>query len=339
MEGEGSRDRESPAAGPPIIVIALGGNAITRPGDEPSVDAQFRRTRATVEDIMPVVASGRWRTVFTHGNGPQVGNILLRSDLAAEAGELPRLPLDVCVADTEGGMGYMIQQCLGNALWESGIHAPVATVMTQVIVDEDHPAFENPAKPIGRFYPAPQVAELERHGWAMREDPQGRGWRRVVASPEPLEIVEEAVVRELLAAGVIVIACGGGGIPVRADDAGSLTGTEAVIDKDLVSSLLATAIGASTLAILTEVDRVYLNFGAPDQQALDNVDVGALKRFSDEGHFPSGSMGPKVAAVIGFIERGGARAVITCPEMLADALEGNAGTQVVPALDIEAAAS
>jgi carbamate kinase len=329
MKGDASQhDERSPA---PVLVLALGGNAITRPGDEPSVAAQFQRTRATVECIMPVIASGRWRVVITHGNGPQVGNILLRSDLAAEAGELPRLPVDVAVSDTQGGMGYMIQQCLLNAMWVSGLQMPVATVITQVVVDEDDPAFGRPAKPIGRFYSKDQVADLERHGWVLQEDSQGRGFRRVIASPEPREIIEQPVIAELLAAGVIVIACGGGGIPVVADDAGSLTGTEAVIDKDLASSLLAAGVGASAFAILTEVDRVYVDYGGPGERALGEIDSESLRRLAGEGHFPPGSMGPKVEAAARFIEGGGERALITTPELVSDALAGAAGTVVVAA--------
>jgi carbamate kinase len=315
----------------PALVIALGGNAISRAGDEPSVQAQFARTRATMEQLLPVVTSGDWRLVFTHGNGPQVGNILLRSDLAYEAHELPRLPIDAAVADTQGAMGYMIGQCLANALWESGLQAPVATVVTQVIVDEDDPAFSDPTKPVGRFYPDDQVVTLRKHGWTLARDSQGRGWRRVVASPRPLEIVETPVIQAMLEAGVIVIACGGGGVPVRPDDAGSLIGVEAVVDKDLASSLLATQIGASTLVILTDVERVYLRYGAPDQEALESLDANTLRRLADEGHFPSGSMGPKVEAVIGFIGRGGERAIITSPERLTHALEGRAGTHVLSA--------
>jgi carbamate kinase len=313
----------------PVLVVALGGNALTRADDDPSIAAQFERTRATVDDIMPVIASGRWRVVVTHGNGPQVGNILLRSDLAAEAGELPRLPFDAAVSDSQGGMGYMIQQCLLNALWESGLESPVATVITQVVVDEDDAAFGRPAKPIGRFYRAEQVRSLERHGWVLREDPQGRGYRRVVASPEPVEIVEQPVIAELVAAGVIVVACGGGGIPVVADEAGSLTGTDAVIDKDLASALLATGLGASAFAILTEVDRVYLNYRRPGERAVGEIDSTSLRRLAAEGHFPSGSMGPKVEAAARFIESGGDRAIITSPELLEEALLGSAGTVVV----------
>jgi carbamate kinase len=323
----------------PVLVIALGGNAITRPGDEPSVQAQFARTRETMDELLPVVTSGDWRLVFTHGNGPQVGNILLRSDLAFEAHELPRLPLDAAVADTQGAMGYMIGQCLGNALWESGLQAPVATVVTQAIVDEDDPAFRDPTKPVGRFYTDDQVDSLRGHGWALKRDPQGRGWRRVVASPPPLEIVEIPVIRALLEAGVIVIACGGGGVPVHPDDAGSLTGLEAVIDKDLASSLLATQIGAATLAILTDVERVFVRYGEPDEEGLGEIDVAALRRLTRDGHFPSGSMGPKIEAVIGFVERGGERAIITSPERLTDALEGRAGTHVVASARAGATAS
>jgi carbamate kinase len=325
VEEEG---RERGGSKAPVLVVALGGNAITRADDEPSVKAQFARTRATMDELMPVIASGDWRVVVTHGNGPQVGNILLRSDLAAEAGELPRLPIDSAVADTQGAMGYMIGQCLANELWESGLQAPVATIVTQVIVDEDDPAFLDPSKPVGRFYPGAEVDDLRRHGWTLKEDPQGRGFRRVVPSPAPLEIVEEPVIRALLDSGVIVIACGGGGVPVRADEAGALTGVEAVIDKDLASSLLATQVRASALAILTDVDRVYLDYGTPDERALDEVDAATLKRLHEQGHFPSGSMGPKVEAVVGFVERGGKRAIITSPERLADALEGRAGTHV-----------
>src|SRR5918992_987445 len=218
-------DRVQPAgdvwSAAPALVIALGGNAISRADDEPSVAAQFGRTRATAELLLPIIESGRYRLVITHGNGPQVGNILLRADLAAEEGVLPPLPIDAAVADTQGAMGYMIQQCLSNALWESGIRIPVVTVVTQVIVDENDEAFINPTKPVGRYYRAEEAERLiGEHGWVMREDPQGRGWRRVVPSPQPREIVEQDIVRELLDSGVIVIACGGGGVPVVAGAGG-----------------------------------------------------------------------------------------------------------------------
>jgi carbamate kinase len=322
----------------PILVLALGGNAITRASDEPSVEAQFARTQETIERMMPVIASGEWRIVITHGNGPQVGNVLLRSDFAAEAGVLPRLPLATAVSDTQGGMGYMIQQCLANALWESGLHSPVATIITQVVVDEDDPAFGKPSKPVGRFYPAEQVQELRAHGWILAEDPQGRGWRRVVPSPLPIEIVELPVISELLQAGVIVIACGGGGIPVVADGAGSLRGSDAVIDKDLASALLALGVKASVFAILTEVDRVYLNYRRPGERGLTAIDPAALRSLAADGHFPSGSMGPKVEAAASFIERGGERALVTSPELLEEALAGRAGTVVKPPTELGAGA-
>jgi carbamate kinase len=326
-------------AGAPVLVVALGGNAITRPGDEPSVQAQFTRTRETVEHLLGVVGGEAWRVVVTHGNGPQVGNVLLRSDLAAEAGVLPRLPVATSVADTQGGMGYMIQQCLANALRDRGMRVTVATVVTQVVVARDDPAFDNPSKPIGRFYPQEKVDELRGHGWTMNPDPAGQGWRRVVPSPAPREIVEEPVIRELLDDGVIVIACGGGGIPVVTDGAGSLQGVDAVVDKDLASSLLATAIGASAFAILTDVDQVCLDFGRPSQRALADIDVASLSRYAVAGHFPPGSMGPKVEAVIGFLRRGGRGAIITSAGRLDDALAGRAGTRVVPSQGVEAPAA
>ena len=334
MSGDGKR---APRAwsDAPILVIALGGNAISRPGDEPSVAAQFRRTRATMGYLLPVIASGAYRLVITHGNGPQVGNILQRSDLAAEAGVLPRIPIDAAVADTQGAMGYMIQQCLSNALWESGIRVPVVTVVTQVLVDDDDPAFKSPTKPIGRFYEEKHVPELERHGWVMKKD--RKGYRRVVPSPEPREIVEEEIVRELLAEGVIVISCGGGGVPVVAGEGGSLRGVEAVIDKDLASSLLATGVGADVFMILTEVDRVALNFGTPEESPLDRADAGEMVEFARRGHFPEGSMGPKIDAVVMFLKKGGERAIITSPERLVEALDGKAGTHVVPEARAEAA--
>lgn len=313
----------------PILVVALGGNAITRAEDDASVESQFRRTRETVETLLPIVESGAYRIVLTHGNGPQVGSILLRSDVAAEAGVLPRLPVDAAVADTQGAMGYMIQQCFSNALWESGIRLPVVTIVTQVLVDDEDPAFQNPTKPIGRFYPAEQVEDLKRHGWTMTE--QKGGWRRVVPSPIPSEIIEEDIVLELLDEGVIVIACGGGGIPVVAAEGGSLSGVDAVIDKDLATSLLASHIGAHTLAILTAVDNVALNYGTKEEVLLDEVEVEELRRHAADGQFPAGSMGPKIAAVVGFVERGGPQAIITSPEKLADALEGKAGTHIVGA--------
>jgi carbamate kinase len=332
MTGNGGRPTTGAWRDAPILVVALGGNAITRPDDEPSVGAQFSRTRATAELLVPIIASGRYRLVITHGNGPQVGNILLRSDVAEEAGVLPRLPIDSAVADTQGAMGYMIQQCISNALWESGIRIPAVTVVTQVIVDEDDPAFSNPTKPVGRFYPEDEAEQVKRvHGWTMKEDSQGRGSRRVVPSPIPQEIVEQDIISELLDQGVIVIACGGGGIPVVTAEGGSLQGTEAVIDKDLASALLANNVGAKTFAIATEVENVFIDYGSSSQRALESVGVDELSTYLSDGQFPSGSMGPKVQAVIGYLERGGERAIITSPDALERALDGLAGTQITSA--------
>jgi carbamate kinase len=321
-----------------VLVIALGGNAISREDDEPSVAAQFRRTRETAELLVPIIESGRFRLVITHGNGPQVGNILLRADLATEAGVLPPLPIDAAVADTQGAMGYMIQQCLSNALWESGIRIPVVTVVTQVIVDEDDPDFSDPSKPIGRFYDDAHAESLQsEYGWTMKRDKSSRKWRRVVPSPHPREIVEQDIVRELLDEGVIVIACGGGGVPVVAGEGGSLTGVDAVVDKDLASALIAESVDADVFAILTAVDRVFIDFGDPDATGLDEVDVATLRRYQERGQFPAGSMGPKVEAVVQYLERGGRRAIITSPESLERALDGGAGTQVVLTKQPEAA--
>jgi carbamate kinase len=329
MTGDGERRPRAAWSDAPILVLALGGNAITRPGDEPSVAAQFARTRETAELVVPIIESGEYRLVLTHGNGPQVGNILLRSDVAAEAGVLPPLPIDSAVADTQGAMGYMIQQCLANALWESGIRIPVVTVVTQVIVDEDDPAFGEPSKPIGRYYSDEETTALRReHGWTMKRAPGGRGWRRVVPSPRPREIVEEDIVSELLDEGVIVIACGGGGIPVVAGRGGSLEGVDAVVDKDLASALLARRIGAKLFVIATDVEHVYVNYGAENQRRLDEVDTETLTRLYEDGHFPAGSMGPKVEAVIDFVARDGEHAIITSPEAVEAALMGKTGTRV-----------
>jgi len=322
----------------PVLVIALGGNAITRAGDDLSVAAQFARTKKTAELLVPVIASGRYRVLITHGNGPQVGNILLRSDVTAEAGLLPRLPIDSAVADTQGAMGYMIQQCLSNALWESGIRMPVVTLVTQVIVDESDPAFADPSKPIGRFYKDDETRELiDGHGWTMKRDSAGKGWRRVVPSPDPVEIVELDIIKELLDERVIVIAAGGGGVPVVAGEGGALHGTDAVIDKDLASSLLATGLDAPIFAVGTDVERVAIDYKQPTQRDLDRVDIATLRRYQAEGHFPPGSMGPKIEAAIRFLERGGKSAIITSPEALEQALQGRAGTHVSPTLPADAA--
>jgi carbamate kinase len=302
-------------------VIAIGGNSLIKD----TVRDQFASTRETCVHIAEIVNQG-WSVVVTHGNGPQVGFILLRSELASNV--LHTVPLDSCGADTQGALGYMIQQLLGNRLKKLDSDVPVVTVVTQVIVDADDPAFHKPTKPIGPFYDEAKARRYEREqGWAVIED-AGRGWRRVVASPIPREIVELEAMRTLLGAGFVVVGVGGGGIPVVRDEEGVLRGVEAVIDKDYASSLLAAGLEADLFLISTAVEKVYLNYGKPDQVALDHLTVEQAKGYLDEGHFPPGSMGPKIRAVIEFLEQGGNEALITSPENLARALRGETGTRI-----------
>jgi carbamate kinase len=307
------------------VVVALGGNVISPPGRHNSVAAQYERARETVGHLVHL---SERPLLVTHGNGPQVGDALLRSDLAAE--ELPRLPLDVCVASTQGDMGYMLELCLDNELRAAGVRRPVVALVTRTLVEFDDPAFLRPAKPVGSSY---GEADARRHmaagGWVMKDD-AGRGWRRVVPSPEPVQIVEERAIRALLATGAVVVAAGGGGIPVVRQADGTLAGVEAVVDKDLASALLAANIGAEVLMILTGVEHVALDFGRLAQRDLHEVAAAELAELAGQGHFAPGSMLPKVQAVLRFLERGGRRAVITTPELSEKALAGEAGTQVLP---------
>jgi carbamate kinase len=306
-------------------VIAIGGNSLIRDKQHQTVPDQFAVTQETCVHIADIIEQG-WKVVITHGNGPQVGFILLRSELASHV--LHTVPLDSCGADTQGALGYMIQQLLDNELFKRGVDIPVVTVVTQVVVDGNDPAFHNPSKPIGPFYDeAKAKLYAEEQGWVVVED-AGRGWRRVVPSPFPREIVELEAIRTLLQAGFVVIGVGGGGIPVVRDDEGNLRGREAVIDKDYASSLLASGIEAELFLMSTAVEMVYLNYGQPDQKALDHVSVDEARRYLGEGHFPPGSMGPKIEAVIRFLERGGKEALITSPENLARALRGETGTRI-----------
>ncbi len=307
-------------------VIAIGGNSLIKDKQHQTVADQFAATDETCGHIAGIVQQ-RWKVVITHGNGPQVGFILLRSELASDV--LHTVPLDSCGADTQGALGYMIQQLLGNRLREVGADIPVATVVTQVVVDADDPAFENPTKPIGPFYDEEKARLHERErGWTVVED-AGRGWRRVVPSPIPRQIVELDAIKTLLQAGFVVIGVGGGGIPVVRDRGGELRGVEAVIDKDYASGLLASGIEADLFLISTAVEKVYLNYGQPSQKPLDQMTVAEAKGYLDEGHFPVGSMGPKIEAVIQFLESGGKEALITSPENLARALRGETGTRVI----------
>ncbi|MCX7625925.1 MAG: carbamate kinase, partial [Candidatus Sumerlaeaceae bacterium] len=271
------------------ILIALGGNAITREGEEGTVEQQFRNTEQTMEEIVRGIRGRYQRVVLTHGNGPQVGNIVLRSELASSY--IYPLPLDTCVSDSEGGMGYMFQQVLYNILHRQGMAERVVCVLTQVVVDRNDPAWKNPTKPIGKFYGEDEAQRMmSERGWIMRED-AGRGWRRVVPSPAPREIIEIAAVRALLEDDFIVIAAGGGGIPVVRDENGCLHGVEAVIDKDLASAMLATELGIGTFVILTGVEKVAIDFRKPTQRFVDQMSVAQARQYLAEGQFPPGSMG------------------------------------------------
>lgn len=297
------------------------------PSGDDSVASDFERTVRTAEHLVGLARAG-WRLVVTHGNGPQVGNHLYRSELAHDDAGLPLLPLDVCVADTQGGMGYVLQQCLANAFHAADLPAVVATVVTQVLVDEADPAFDDPSKPVGEVIPAERVMTLRDHGWTLVEDAKRGGWRRVVASPDPKEIVEADAIRALVDRGVIVVAAGGGGVPVRQSPDGSLTGVPAVIDKDLASSLLAADLRAGGLLILTDVETVMLGFGTADERPLSTVTVAEARSHLGAGEFPAGSMGPKVEALCRFVEGTGGFAAVTSIEHAEDALAGRAGTKV-----------
>ncbi|MFQ6001781.1 MAG: carbamate kinase [Anaerolineae bacterium] len=309
-----------------VAVVAIGGNSLIKDKDHQTVPDQFAATRETCIHIADMIAQG-WEVIITHGNGPQVGFILMRSELASHV--LHTVPLDSCGADTQGAIGYMIQQSLGNEFRKRGIQKPVVTVVTQVVVDKDDPAFENPTKPIGPFYDEARAKRYQdEEGWRIMED-AGRGWRRVVPSPIPRRIVEQEAIKALIGLGFVVIGVGGGGIPVVEED-GSLRGVEAVIDKDYASGLLATGIKADLFLISTAVEKVSLNYGKPNQVDLDEMTLSEAKNYLQEGHFPPGSMGPKIKAVIKFLEEGGKEALITSPENLARALRGETGTRVTP---------
>jgi len=311
---------------PETLVIALGGNAITRAGECGTIPQQFQHTAETLGHLLPVFAAGS-RIAVTHGNGPQIGNILIR----VEEGErrVPRLPLDTCVSDSQGGMGYMIQRIGREMFARQGIRRGIATIITQVLVSEADPEMGHPCKPIGSSYNTEQVEQVrhDKPHWEMREIEPGR-WRRVVASPHPIEILEQEEIACLLNAGVVVIACGGGGIPV-AWEGDRLAGVEGVVDKDLASSLLARNLGADRLIILTSVNRAAVNYGRPGQRWLDRITVGQARGYLAAGEFPPGSMGPKIEAGADFVEQGGAECIITCAERVGEALCGSAGTHIV----------
>jgi len=305
-------------------VIALGGNAILPKGSSGDIHEQFANTRKSVKSILRFLNEG-YRIAITHGNGPQAGNELVRNECARDI--VPELPLGVIVAATEGWMGYMIEQSLQNALIKNGINREVVTIPTQIIVDRDDPAWNNPTKPIGRFMTEEEARVLMERGIPVVED-AGRGWRRVVPSPDPKEIVEKNVIKELVESGHIVIAAGGGGIPVYIEEDGTIEGLDGVIDKDLASAVLAKDIEADILVILTAVPSVYLNFGKPDQRPLRELKLAEARKLLAAGEFPKGSMGPKIEAACRFIEYGGKEVLITSLDTVDTALAGNEGTRI-----------
>lgn len=313
-----------------IAVVAIGGNSLIKDKSRQTVEDQYVAAGETAEHIVRMIEQG-WDVAVSHGNGPQVGFILRRSEVAAKVEGMHEVPLDVCGADSQGAIGYALQQNLYNFFRERGIAKTVGTIVTQTEVSADDPAFKNPSKPIGGFMSeAEAMQRRERDGWEVVED-AGRGWRRVVASPKPVRIVEEEAVKVMLSNGMTVITVGGGGIPVVADEEGRLSGVAAVIDKDLASALLANSIGADLLIISTAVEKVALNWGQSDQSWVDEISLAEAKGYLDEGtHFAKGSMAPKMQAVVNFLEGGGKRAIITNPENIERAINGETGTHIVP---------
>ena len=312
-----------------VAVVAIGGNSLIKDNKNISVESQHEAARETTVHIADMVEAG-WTVAIGHGNGPQVGFILRRSEIANKVEGMHEVPLDVCGSDSQGAIGYALQQNLQNVLRKRGIETPVATVVTQVRVNTEDPAFKNPTKPIGSFMDEDEAKRRkDTLGWDVVED-AGRGWRRVVASPIPEEVVELASVEQLISAGHIVITVGGGGIPVVMEN-GELKGVAAVIDKDFASSLLAQAVHADLFLISTAVEKVALNFGKPDEKMLDRMTVSEAKAYLAEGiHFAKGSMEPKIKAIIWFLENGGKQALITNPENIGRALKGETGTWIVP---------
>ncbi len=319
-------DETKHAGTPPLVVVALGGHAFMQPGEDGTHEQHLRNAEHICERLMTLVERG-YRLVITHGNGPQVGALLERDEMRGDS--LPVRPLDVLVAQTEGSLGYYLQQAMLNSLRRRDIRRFVVTVVTQVIVDRNDKAFTHPTKPVGPFLTEEEARRREREmGWSVVED-AGRGWRRVVPSPVPQKVIQRKMIREAASRGHIVIACGGGGIPVYQTERRGYAGVEAVIDKDRTSGVLARGIDADLLIILTAVDCVYLHFNQPEQSPLGAVTLAECSRYIAEGHFPVGSMGPKVEAVQDFLLHGGSRGLITSPERLEAALHGEAGTHFI----------
>jgi len=307
------------------ILLAVGGNSLIRAGEKGTMAEQSANARRTAREIVALLNDG-YRIVLTHGNGPQVGAALLRSE--AGTSQVPALPLDVCGASTQGEIGYILAQAIEGELRSAGLRVPVISIMTQTVISLDDPAMKNPTKPVGPFYSREEAERKRRLGWQIVED-AARGYRRVVPSPEPTEILELDVIRGLVERGVLVIACGGGGIPVAWQDRGPV-GVEAVIDKDRASALLAARLGADLFVISTDTDFVYLDYKKPTQRPLETVGAGELARYMSEGHFLPGSMGPKVQSVLRFLRDGGKQAIIASAEHLREAVAGHTGTHMYP---------
>ena len=307
------------------ILVSLGGNAILKHTDKGTAEEQFKNVRETSNIIVELLRAGH-HIALTHGNGPQVGDILLSYHLSRET--LPPMPLDVCVAQSQGMIGYMLQISLQNALKEAKIVKSAVTIITQTVVHRDDPQLKKPSKPIGPFYTAMEASKLRKEeGWTVVDD-SGRGYRRVVPSPLPIGLLEESSIKSLFEDGVLVIASGGGGIPVTEDDNGNLQGLEAVVDKDYTASLLASIIDADILLVLTDVDNVAINYGKHNQRDLNHITLGLAREYLKKGYFPSGTMGPKIESSIHFLENGGKKAIITSLKNVSDALKGHAGTLI-----------
>lgn len=298
-----------------IAVVAFGGNALLRANEIGTIEQQEKHTLETCQRLISLIKAG-YELVITHGNGPQVGNILLRNEAGFKQYNIPKMPLDICVADSQGGIGYMIERQMRNALNNFKLSKNVVAVITQVLIDIQDKAFENPTKPIGPYYTKEEADQLSQSNkWIFKEDARKRGWRRVVASPQPIDVMNKQVIRDLVDKGHIVIGAGGGGIPVYwHKDNGYLEAIEAVVDKDLASAVLAQEIKAYRLYIITDVPKVFINFNKPDQKALDHLTASEARKLYDQGEFPAGSMGPKIMAAIRFVESGGSEAIITSEE-------------------------
>jgi len=313
-----------------IAVLAIGGNSLIKDKEHESAEDEYETICETAVHIAGVVEQG-YKLVITHGNGPQVGFALRRAEIAYHTSGMSFVPLERCDADTQGGIGYQIQQALDNEFKKRGIDKKAVAVVTQVIVDSRDPSFANPSKPIGTFYTKEQADKLMReHPRRVYAEDAGRGYRRMVASPMPLEIVEKDAIKELVQKGFVVVGVGGGGIPVIRNEEGNLKGVAAVIDKDASSSLLASEIGADLFVISTTVEKVYINFGKTNQKALDRITVAEAKKYIEQGEFAKGSMLPKIQAIVRFLEAGGKEAIVTNPESIENALGDEAGTHIVP---------